>query len=179
MLFCSQDRAGRISVFFEVSWKYPSSPVTPTTLQMAGKEKETIFNIIKHCSLFELWACFPVTRKHFFLLDSISLSILFAFSPSTCLLSPPIWQLAVSYINGLPYLPLHIGHRSSSPWYLGYTLSSEKGTVMKPNHSRFRNIWRKIQKHPRAQHIETTVCFRLAYGLWFLSLMLIHFVQYL
>lgn len=58
--------------------------------QMAVKEKERdrAFNVIKRSA----GIVFLLPENIFFLHSIASLNILFAFSPSACLLSPPVWH---------------------------------------------------------------------------------------
>lgn len=96
-------------------------------------------------------------QKTFFSpLDSISMSILFAFSPSTSFLSPPIQELPVSYINWSPYLSLLKG--GDCPGTQGTRCPLKRAQSYEIRlYQDFRNIWRKIQKHPWARHMETTI----------------------
>lgn len=122
----------------------PGSPcllVYPIYFHMTGKEKERTFNTIKGCALFEPWSCFSVSRKHFFPspLDSISLYVLFTFSSSPCLLSPPIWQLPVQ-LHKLVSVPIII-HRSRTQPALGTRCPLKRKWIYKTASLQdFRNI---------------------------------------
>ena len=70
-----------------------------------GRQGQMKFRILENAVFFlDTGIAFLLPENIFSPLDSISPSILFAFSPSSCLMSPPIWQLPVSDANRSPYL---------------------------------------------------------------------------
>lgn len=104
------------------------------------RKKATTFNVIKQCSLSELWDCFPVIRKHFSPPVRQHLFPCSVCSFSQSLPSVPSHLAITSELHKLVSLPI-ITHRSVWPSYVGYMLSSRKGTVTKPNHTRTLEIF--------------------------------------